>query len=241
MKVKNIYKNFATKFFSYSLLSLWAVSAFAAENYQDTVTISTPQQLIEESAKVKTEFQENVHYKVIPGAELSPKKEVREFFSFFCGHCFQFLPIITRIEQALPEDAYFVGNPVHYLGGSMGMMTVKAYATAVSLQIAEPFTQLLTHKIFEENKIPQSEDDLMKVFEELGIPNEKIKAQFNSFPVNTMATQYTQLTADKKISGVPSVVINGKYLIVASSVSGEPEYFALVQYLLSKDNDKYKK
>ena len=32
MKVKNIYKNFATKFFSYSLLSLWAVSAFATEN-----------------------------------------------------------------------------------------------------------------------------------------------------------------------------------------------------------------
>ncbi len=215
------------------------VSSLAADEEQKEY--KTPQELIAASQEVKTEFKEGEHYKVIPDAKLSEKKEMKEFFSFFCGHCNHFLPYITLMDQSLPEDAYFVGVPVHYLGGPMGPKTMRAYAAATTLQIQNEFAQKLFHRIFNENKIPQNDDDLAVVFEELGIPKHKFLAQYNSFPVANMANQYKQNTEDAQITGVPAVVINNKYQIVTSSVKGEAEYFALVQYLLNKDNDFYNK
>ncbi len=214
-----------------------ASSSYAA-SINDAEIINTPQELIAKSSEITTEFKEGVHYKVVDGATLSDKKEVREFFSFFCGHCYHFYSYISLMQLALPKDVAFVGNPVHYLGGPMGIKTMKAYATAVSLQVTEQFVSALNKKIFEENKIPQNEDDLATVFEEIGIPKHKFLAQYNSFPVNNMANQYKQKTEDAKIQGVPSVVVNNKYQIVTGSVKGEAEYYALVTYLLNKDDKK---
>jgi thiol:disulfide interchange protein DsbA len=121
----------------------------------------------------------------------------------------------------------------------MGMMTMKAYAVSVNLQITDHFVKALNRKIFEQNKIPQGEDDLALVFEEIGVPKQKFLAQFRSFPVSNMANQYKQKTEDSKIQGVPAVVINNKYQIITGSVKGEAEYFALVQYLLNLDKNHY--
>ena len=76
----------------------------------------------------------------------------------------------------------------------------------------------------------------MKVFEELGVPAHTFEAQYKSFPVNTMSGQYRQNTEDAKIQGVPAVVVNGKYIIVAKGVDGIAEYYALVKYLLELDD-----
>lgn len=226
------------------LFNLFVFSSFPSANAAEEkapVEYSTPQELIEAASKVDVKFEKDVNYTIVEGASLSEKKEVREYFSFFCGHCHQFLPIITKMSLALPEDAYFVGNPVPFLGGQMGPKTMKAYATAVSLQITEPFVELMNKKIFDLNQIPNSDEDLAAVFEELGIPKHKFFAQYNSFPINNMANQYKQKSEDSKISGVPSVIINNKYLIKPASVKGEAEYFALVTYLLNLDNDFYNK
>lgn len=241
MKLKFLGINFSAVIFSSVLCSAMISNSFAVDNNSAVESYNTPQELVAAASKISKTFKEGENYSVIETNKLSTQKEVREYFSFFCGHCHQFLPVINMISQALPEDVFFVGNPVHYLGGAMGMKTMKAYATAVSLQVTEPFVELMNKKIFDENKIPNSDDDLALVFEELGIPKHKFLAQYNSFPVNNMANQYKQMTEDSKISGVPSVVVNNKYLIKPSSVKGEAEYYALVLYLLNLDNDFYKK
>ncbi len=236
--------NFAVKqmFASLMVTCFLGSSAFAiaAEETPETKQYTDLAELKADAAKVQTEFKEGVHYKIIQGNGLSAQKEVREYFSFFCGHCHAFYPVISLIAQGLPEDTAFVGNPVYYLGGPMGKETQTGYAAAVSLGVTEKYVESLNKLIFDDNKIPQNHGELMQVFDIIGIPAHQAEAQFKSFPIANMVNQYDQHTKDSKISGVPSVVINNKYLIVAKEVKGEAQYFALVNYLLGLDNDYYK-
>jgi thiol:disulfide interchange protein DsbA len=208
-----------------------SVMAYASEE----VKFDTPEQILEASKNVNIDFKEGVHYKVIEGNALSEKKEVREFFSFFCGHCHALLPTLNKITKILPEDVYFVGNPVHYLGGHMGVEFQKSYAAAVSMQMSEQFTNFFDKKIYDENKIPQSHEELVNMVTELGVPKEVFETQYKSFPIQNMANQYKQKTMDSKIQDVPTVVVNNKYTVITKNISNEAEYYALIMYLANKD------
>ena len=145
------------------------------------------------------------------------------------------LPTINKITQILPEDVYFVGNPVHYLGGHMGVEFQKSYAAATSMQMNEQFTNFFDKKIYDENKIPQSHEELVNMVTELGIPKDVFEKQYKSFPIQNMANQYKQKTMDSKIQGVPTVVVNNKYSLITKNISNEAEYYALIMYLVNKD------
>ena len=93
-----------------TLISAIAISSISyADDAEKKVVFDSPQELLLAASEVKTKFEEGVHYTVLRNSQLSQKKEVREFFSFFCGHCHAFLPIIRQVSMALPEDVAFVG------------------------------------------------------------------------------------------------------------------------------------
>ncbi len=236
MQLKKLYVSLA---FATSLI--FSSSVFAAPEAEKKVPeYKTAVELSTAAAKVNQEFKEGENYKIIEGAQLTPNKEVREYFSYFCGHCHAFLPVITMVRDALPDDTEFVSNPVHYLGGPMGPELQKAYAAALTLNIADQLTARLDDDIFNKNKIPQTHDDVVKIVEELGVPAHTFEAQYKSFPVASMAAQYLQETEDSKITGVPSVTVNGKYLILPKGIKDNAVYLSLVNYLLNLDKDSYK-
>lgn len=221
-----------------SALTISLSSAFAAEDEASPVVYDTPEALAEAASKVTTKFEEGVHYKVIEGATVSEHKEVREFFSFFCGHCHAFLPVIRQVSYALPEDVAFVGNHVKYLGGPMGPEMQRAYATAVSLHVTDAFVDKVDDNVFNKHKIPQNHEDVAAIFEEIGVPAVSFEKQYKSFPVMSQVSQFNQLADDMKIEGVPTVIVNKKYKVVTGSIRGTDEYLALVKYLLSLDDVK---
>ena len=47
--------------------------------------------------------------------KVTKKKEVREYFSVYCGHCFKFEPIMHNLKKSLPKDASFERNHVDFL------------------------------------------------------------------------------------------------------------------------------
>ncbi len=226
---------------AFAAAGLLSLSLSLAAHAAPAVTYDTPQDLVEASRKVTTEFKEGVHYKVIENARLSEVKEVREFFSFFCGHCHAFLPVINQISLALPEDVSFQRSHVKYLGGPMGPEMQKAYATAVDLRVAEIFVEKVDDNVFNKHKIPKNHDEVAAIFEEIGVPRDTFENQFKSFPVTSAVSQYNQLADDSKIEGVPTVTVNNKYRILTGEIKGTDEYFALVTYLLNLDNDHYAK
>ena len=174
------------------------------------------------SAAASTEYQEGVNYQV-RSDKLTATKEIREFFSFWCGHCFAMQPDFDAIAATYPQ-ARFERNPVSMLGGMMGPETQRAIAVAQNLGIEDLFVHELFQSMHMEHQIPMSHQDLVAF------------VASNSFPVIGKVAQFDKWCQDINIEAVPEIVVNGKYLVTMESVETREQLIDLIGYLLNKDN-----
>ena len=186
------------------------------------------------SAAASTEYQEGVNYQV-RSDKLTATKEIREFFSFWCGHCFAMQPDFDAIAATYPQ-ARFERNPVSMLGGMMGPETQRAIAVAQNLGIEDLFVHELFQSMHMEHQIPMSHQDLVAFMASLGVSQDKFEREFNSFPVIGKVAQFDKWCQDINIEAVPEIVVNGKYLVTMESVETREQLIDLIGYLLNKDN-----
>lgn len=180
------------------------------------------------------QYEEGTHY-VIRGSKLSPTKEVREFFSFWCGHCFAMQKAFKKIKTEIPE-AKFVPNPVMMLGGPMGPESQKAYAVAENLGLGEQFIAELFHNMHELSQIPMDHDEMGSFMTTIGISKSKFNSEYNSFPIMGKVAQFDKAADNARIDAVPELLINGKYLVIMESVDNDQQLVDLVRYLVHLDD-----
>lgn len=183
------------------------------------------------------DYEEGVHYEV-RADKPSANKEIREFFSFWCGHCFAMQPMFHRIEERFAGKAQFVRNPVSVMGGPMGPESQHAFAVAKMLSLDDEFTAELFKEMHQENNIPGSHAEMVAVLGRVGIPASKAEQEYISFPVKAMVAGFDKSMDDLGIEAVPEIVVNGKYLTKMESVNSEEEFIDLIAYLLDKDDAK---
>lgn len=187
-----------------------------------------------------TAYKENEHYKVISDKVLE-HKEVREFFSFWCGHCFSLQKPYHYVAEHLPEGTKFVPSPVSILGGPMGVRSQYGHALAQLHGIEQEYTETLFRQMHVEGNIPRDESYFKDLFASLGIPNNKYDNEINSFAVMSIITKTNNLVEEYKLDAVPEIVVNGKYLVLQESVNNVSELSKLVNYLVTIDDAKGKK
>lgn len=95
------------------------------------------------------DFKEGVHYEVIAD-EATAEPEIKEFFSFYCVHCFRFEPIAKQM-AAEYGDAFEKAHVSFIDPRGMGTTMSRAYAAAKMLKkktkLPAPFlTTTLTSK-----------------------------------------------------------------------------------------------
>ncbi len=181
----------------------------------------------------EAKYEEGVNYQVRTD-KLTKVKEIREFFSFWCGHCYALQESFDNIAKAYPEAA-FERNPVHMLGGRMGAESQKAMAVATNLGMQDLFVKELFKRMHVENKIPMSHEEMADFMASIGIAKNKYEKEYTSFPILGMVSKYDQWGKDINIEAVPEILINGKYLVTMESVENEKEMLDLIGYLLNKD------
>ncbi len=179
------------------------------------------------------QFEEGKYYKVLDVPH-SAQPKVSEFFSFYCPHCFKFEPIIEQLKQKLPEGTEFQKNHVSFMGGDMGLNMSKAFFTIVSLNVQDKMGPVMFDQIHVKRQPPKNVTELRTIFTDQGIDGDKFDSTFNSFAVDSMVRRSDQAFNDSGLTGVPSVVVNDKYLVQAQSVKSLQEYFDLVNYLLTR-------
>lgn len=196
------------------------------------------------------EFEEGKHYvKIQEIAVESP--EVREYFSFYCGHCFQFEFMAKSIEKNLPEGTAFVKSHVDFLGGAsrkMQQMLTRALITAQEMDMSESQIEAIFKYIHVHRAVFTSQKDMRNVFILNGADGDKFDQLMNSELVieqaEAMKRNQNILAQSGDLKSVPSVVVNGKYMIDAHSFSDahsadktnfEQAYNKLVKYLLTLD------
>ncbi|QLB14088.1 thiol:disulfide interchange protein [Mannheimia granulomatis] len=141
----------------------------------------------------------------------SAQKEVVEFFSFYCPHCYDFelsYKIPAQIKAKLPADTKLVQYHVNFLGGQSENLT-RAWALAMALGEEDKVKTALFEAARKDSL--KSMDDIRAVFLANGITAEQFDNGINSFAVNGLVNKQVQLAEDFQIRGVPAFFVNGQY------------------------------
>lgn len=182
-------------------------------------------------------YKEGEHYKIVNDT-LTAKKEVREFFSFWCGHCFSLQEPYRLVSKGLVDGASFIESPVGLLGGPMGVRSQYAHALATLNGITHEFDKALFNKMHVDGVLPESDSYYRDLLASLGIPNNKYDSEINSFAVIGMVSNTDRLVDLYKLDAVPELVVNGRYMVKQESVKTVSELTDLINYLLVLDDKK---
>lgn len=141
----------------------------------------------------------------------SAQKEVLEFFSFYCPHCYDFeltYKIPSQIKEKLPEGAKLVQYHVNFLGRQSENLT-RAWAFAMAQGVEDKVKTALFEGA--QKDAFKSMDDIKAVFVANGISATDFDNGINSFAVNGLVNKQVQAAEDFKIQGVPAFFVNEQY------------------------------
>lgn len=179
------------------------------------------------------DFKEGTHYEVVKQTATATP-EVKEFFSFYCSHCFKFEPLVTNLKQNLPEQVKIKKVHVNFLGKQMGPELTQAYAAAEILKVEDKLSSLIFDQIHTQDKTINGREGVLELFEKAGVSKQDAQNALASFPVSGLASQMKRDTETFDIRGVPTLIVNGKYKVNTGSIRSNEEFVELVTFLTQK-------
>lgn len=160
------------------------------------------------------------------------KVEVVEFFSFACPHCHEFEPGLEAWVSRLPSDVVFRRVPVAFRPTWVPFQ--KLYFALESLGQAN---NALSGKVFNAYHNQHVQLDQLDVAADFlaknGVDAAKFKAVYSSFGMQSKLAQANRMAEQYKITGVPSLGINGQYLTSVAQVGSEPKTFEVANALIA--------
>lgn len=163
------------------------------------------------------------------------KIEVLEVFWYGCPHCYSFEPHVEAWLKELPEDVVFIRVPGVLNQG--WIPHAKAYYAAEKLGIVEKIHRPFFDAIHKEKRNLFTEGEIMDFFVENGVSADEFERVINSKELDTKIRQAYFLARDYKLTGVPSIVVNGKYLISASHIRTFDEMIQVTNALIEKERN----
>jgi len=159
------------------------------------------------------EFLEGKYVTIKPAqaTQTGDKIEVVEVFWYGCPHCYSFEPFLEDWHKNLPDDVALIRLP-----GALAQNWIphaKAYYTAEKLGIVEKMHRPLFDAIHKERKQLFTDKQLIDYLATHGVAASEVNKVYNSPEIDAKVRQSYFLARDYKLTGVPSIVINGKYLI----------------------------
>ena len=181
-------------------------------------------------------YQEGVHYDFIPPniqTGISDRVVVTEFFSYGCGHCFNFEPMLAAWEKRQPENIVVQRSPIAWNAGAR--LLAKVYYTAVVLDAMDPMHDAIFRAIHLQRKRLATPEAFRAVFVDNGIDAGEFDKAFDSFGVNSMVRQADARMRGARINGTPSLMVNGKYRIDTRKAGSQANMLKIAEFLAEKE------
>ena len=137
------------------------------------------------------------------------KVEVIEFFWYGCPHCYSLEPEMKKWLKTKPANVEFIRQPAIF--SSLWGKHAKAYLVAEALGVVDKVHDDFFDAIQTKKLKLTSEDQLAKFFVEHGVDETQFRNTFNSFLIDSKLRQAKAMAPRYGITGVPALIINGKY------------------------------
>ncbi|MGD8672756.1 MAG: thiol:disulfide interchange protein DsbA/DsbL [Thiogranum sp.] len=181
-------------------------------------------------------FKEGVEYQKLDSPQptsTGDKIEVMELFWYGCPHCYHLEPELNDWLKHKPDDVVFVRVPA-VLGPSWELLA-RAYYTADLLGVLDKIHEPLFDHIHKDRKMIRNAADLKAFFMEQGVSSADFDKTFNSFAVITKTNRSTEVRNLYGVTGVPTLVVNGKYRTTGTLAGGNEKMLQVVDFLIGKE------
>ena len=184
--------------------------------------------------QAQPEYEEGVHYHQLPvvvAPEDPDRIEVAEVFSYACIHCYTFDPILEQWRDQLPDDVSFRRVPAIF--NETWALLARMYYAAELLGVGEPMHMPLfeaIHKRGVDIRRPELAEELFR--SEAQVSAEDFKNAMESFGVATRLRQADTQGRMYRVTGVPTLIVNGKYRIGSGGAGGYEEMLRIADFLI---------
>ncbi|QSP95258.1 thiol:disulfide interchange protein DsbA/DsbL [Marinobacter salinisoli] len=159
--------------------------------------------------------------------------EVAEIFWYGCPHCYSFKPLVEAWEEELPEDVEFVLMPAA-LGRSWEPHARAFYALDAMGELNKVHDALFD-RLAGERRPLNTPEEMADFVAGYGVDADTFLETYKSFGVNARMQQAQAKIRGARITGVPAMLVNGKYKVSASMAGGHEEVLEVVDYLIAKE------
>ena len=178
--------------------SLAAANAFASPatpvNGKEYITLAQPQ----------------------PAQKVNGKVEVIEWFAYHCPACFALEGPLNAWVKSRADKIHFKRMPLPFQGPTDP--EARMFLTLESMGLVEQYH----HKMFNAYHVQRvkfrKDEDFIEWAAKSGLDKTKFLSHWNSFGVTTKLRRLTQLTEMYKVSGTPTLIVDGKYQTSPSMV-----------------------
>lgn len=212
-----------------------------------TVSATTTPAAAADVLSAPTPWQEGVNYtRMVPGQPTdvpAGQVEVLEFFWYACPHCASIDPQVEAWRKSKPAYVTFARVPVTWTDGHRAL--ARLYYTLESLgkleqAHAEVFKEIQVNgdPLVARDPSDAAESERMQATfaRKLGISEDAFRQAYHSFAVDNDLPKADTLMQRYRIDGVPTFVVNGKYIADVRSAGTPERLLALVGDLAAQEH-----
>lgn len=191
-------------------------------------------------------FKEGQHYQRLvptqPTVGGADKVEIAEVFWYGCAHCNDFEPFINGWSAKKPANTRFVRIP------AMWNPLVKLHAQlfyteevlAKNGKLADPlvFHAAVFNEYHQRGNRLTSEDAIGALFARFGVSDTDFRSTWSSFEVAQKLRIAEDLGRRYGITGVPAVVVNGKYRTGGAEAGSYPKLLEVIDELVVRESTR---
>ena len=190
---------------------------------------------------------EGKDYVVLDNALNVLKPSVAEIFNVGCPHCASMQQVLPSLFAVLKSDVEFL--PFHIITGApfskqasevlaVSFALDKAHKT--SIKDSKSHFKRAVEAYFDANfknrqRFKNAESFIVYGLNAAGIPQNDFDSILKDKATQEILKQWSEVAQHARIQGVPSFIINGKYLILAQNLKSQEDFIFKVDYLLGLD------
>jgi thiol:disulfide interchange protein DsbA len=157
--------------------------------------------------------------------------EVTEFFWYGCPHCFDFEPKLAAWVRKLPAEVSFRRVPAIFPNNKW-TPGARLYYTLEAMNLQEKLHDEVFKAIHVERQRFDDQKILLAWMEKKGVDAREFSATWASFGVQSRVQQALKLTQAAGVTGVPAVMVDGRYL--ALTAGKHEELLAAIDLLVAR-------
>ena len=158
------------------------------------------------------------------------KIEVVEFFSYACPHCGDLNPHIIQWANKQPSDVVFKRIPVGF--NPFYQLMAKLYYSLEAIGELQRLDTAIFYAIHGKGLKLIDEKSIAEWVTSQGVDAKKFSDAYNSFGVSAKAKRAEQIAGAARISSVPAIVVDGRYLLTGKEVKSHADLLVLAEKVI---------